>query len=1170
MKTGTGIVYTCDANVPASTCNYLNTTVAGYYNNIFTNANANIYIKFGTTGLGGSDGFINLVHYTPYVTALTNKAVKSSIQASALSAINTYATPAYGTQNIVGISVSLGTALGFTGLIGINAAETASCTPYTSGCYNEVITVADAASQASGGFSLYYDDKGGTEAANQYDFYAVVQHETDEVLGTSSCISTQSSSGLSDECDGPVSGSNGIPSVVDLSRYSSPAHLALDTSPSTAAGQYFSFDGGVDYGVGGDGGLPKVYNTLDNGDDFADYISSSPDCGTNQAVQDAEGCPGEDAGLTILNDGQSELTILNTDGFDIPEAAISSPAPGSTLSGSSATFTWSAVSGAADYAITVGTTGVGSSNIYASPSGGPATSQAVTGLPTSGKIYVRVFSYVGGFWTSTDFTYTGGSSSGPTVSLSPAALTFASTTVGSTSAAQTVTVKNTGTSTVTLTSETITGTNATSFLKSATTCGATLAAGASCTVSVELKPAAAGALTASLSIADNATGSPQTVALTGTGAAAQTLTVSLSPTSLAFASTTVGSTTAAQLVTVKNTGTGTVTLTSETITGTNATSFLKSATTCGTTLAAGASCTVSVEFKPTAAGALTGSLSVVDNATGSPQTVAVTGTGTAPLTVSLSPTSLAFASTTVGSTTAAQLVTVKNTGTGTVTLTSETITGTNATSFLKSATTCGTTLAAAASCTVSVEFKPAAAGALTASLSVADNATGSPQAVALTGTGTAPALAITLSPTTLTFASTVAGATTAAQTVTVKNTGTSAVTLTSETITGASATSFVKSATTCGASLAASASCTVSVEFKPASAGAKTASLSVADNATGSPQTVALTGTGTAATLTVSLSPASLAFASTSVGSTTAAQLVTVKNTGTGAVTLTSETVTGTNATSFLKSATTCGASLAAAASCTVSVEFKPAAAGALTASLSVADNATGTPQTVALTGTGTASATPTVTLTPASIAFPNTITGATSDAQVVTLKNTGTVTVTISSIALGGTNATSFLELGNCGSTLAAGASCSLYVAFKPASAAALTGTLSVTDTATGSPQKVTLTGTGTAAPSVKLSPASIAFPATTHGTTSAAQAVTLTNSGTSTLTLTSISLTGANSADFEALDTCGATLAASASCTVYVAFKPVAAGSFTASLTVADNGSTASQSVALTGTGK
>jgi hypothetical protein len=214
-----------------------------------------------------------------------------------------------------------------------------------------------------------------------------------------------------------------------------------------------------------------------------------------------------------------------------------------------------------------------------------------------------------------------------TVSLSPASLTFASTTVGSTTAAQTVTIKNTGTATVTLTSETVTGTDATSFVKSATTCGASLAASATCTVSVEFKPAASGTLTASLSIADNATGSPQPVALTGTGTAASTLAVSLSPTSLTFASTTEGSTSAAQSVTVKNTSTGTVTLTSETITGTNATSFLKSATTCGSTLAASATCTVSVEFKPLAVGGLTASLSVADNATGSPQLVTLTGTG---------------------------------------------------------------------------------------------------------------------------------------------------------------------------------------------------------------------------------------------------------------------------------------------------------------------------------------------------------------------------------------------------------------------------------------------------------------------------------------------------------------------------------------------------------------
>jgi subtilase family serine protease len=654
---------------------------------------------------------------------------------------------------------------------------------------------------------------------------------------------------------------------------------------------------------------------------------------------------------------------------------------------------------------------------------------------------------------------------------------------------------------------------------------------------------------------------------------ATTTTVSVSPTSLAFASTTVGATTAAQVVTIKNTGTAAVTLTSETITGTNATSFLKSATTCTTSLAVGASCTVSVEFKPAAAGALAASLSVVDNATGSPQTVALSGTGAAAttFTVSVTPASLAFASTTIGATSAAQVVTVKNTGTGALTLGATSFTGTNISSFLKSATTCTTALAVGASCTISVEFKPVSAGALTAALSIPDNATGTPQKVTLTGTGTAAStFTVSVTPASLAFASTTVGATSAAQVVTVKNTGTGALTLGATSFTGTGATSFLKSATTCTTALAVGASCTISVEFKPTAAGAFTAALSIPDNATGTPQTVALSGTGAAASGGGTLSvTASLTFASTAVGSQSAAQQVIVKNTGTTTVTLSSFTYTGTNTSSFVQTGINCGTTLAANAVCAVAIAFKPQSAGTLTATLNIADNATGSPQKVTLTGTGTGGSSGTVTLTPASLAFPNTIVGATSDAQLVTLTNSGSTAVTVSSIALSGTNPTAFLDLTSCGSSVAAGTSCSIYVAFKPASAAALSATLSVTDNATGSPQKVTLTGTGTAAPSVKLSATSIAFGTVAHGTTSPAKALTLTNSGTSILTLTSIALSGTNAAAFEALDTCGATLAPAASCTVYIAFKPATTGAMTASLVIADNGAASPQSVALTGTG-
>ena len=214
------------------------------------------------------------------------------------------------------------------------------------------------------------------------------------------------------------------------------------------------------------------------------------------------------------------------------------------------------------------------------------------------------------------------------------------------------------------------------------------------------------------------------------------------------------------------------------------------------------------------------------------------------------------------------------------------------------------------------------------------------------------ALSSTVLPATLTFVSTV-GVTSAPQLVTVKNTGSTAITLGTVSFTGTNASSFLKSASTCGTSLAAAAICTISVEFKPVSAGSLTASLSIANNAIGSPQLVPMRGTSTA----VSVLPATLTFVST-VGVTSAPQLVTVKNTGSTAITLGTVSFTGTNASSFLKSASTCGTSLAAAAICTISVEFKPVSAGSLTASLSIANNAIGSPQLVPMRGTASAALT--------------------------------------------------------------------------------------------------------------------------------------------------------------------------------------------------------------------
>jgi Pro-kumamolisin, activation domain/Abnormal spindle-like microcephaly-assoc'd, ASPM-SPD-2-Hydin len=547
--------------------------------------------------------------------------------------------------------------------------------------------------------------------------------------------------------------------------------------------------------------------------------------------------------------------------------------------------------------------------------------------------------------------------------------------------------------------------------------------------------------------------------------------VTLSPTSLTFASTPVGTASAPQTVTLKNSS-GILSINGIGFAGTNASSY-SGTTTCPfapTTIAAGASCTVSITFTPASSGTLTAQLEFFDNTTGEPQVVNLTGTGggtTNPPVASLTPASLAFASTKVGATSAAKVVTLKNTGGSTLNINAGgiTITGTNASSFTETATSCGSTLAAAASCTISVAFKPTVAGSLTATLGVADNAAGSPQTVSLSGTATAATgTTATLTPATVTFASTKVGATSAAKVLTLKNTGTSALTINSGgiTITGTNASSFAESATTCGSTLAAGATCTISVTFSPTAAGALTATLSVADNATTSPQTAALKGTATAATPTVSLTPKTIKFPNTKLGSTSTAHVVTLKNTGSGTLTINSSgiTITGTGASSFTKT-TTCGTTVAAGASCTISVSFKPATGGTLAATLNVADNATGSPQTVALSGTVPP---PIATLAPRAIAFTATTVGTTSAAKVVTLKNTGGSPLTINAggIKITGTNASSFAETTTCGSSVTVGGSCTISVTFKPTVTGALSASLGVTDNAAGSPQTVTLTGTG------------------------------------------------------------------------------------------------------------
>ncbi|MGA7221073.1 MAG: choice-of-anchor D domain-containing protein [Candidatus Sulfotelmatobacter sp.] len=726
-----------------------------------------------------------------------------------------------------------------------------------------------------------------------------------------------------------------------------------------------------------------------------------------------------------------------------------------------------------------------------------------------------------------------------TVQLSPASLTFGSQVVGSVSPAQVVTVTNTGSAALSITSIT-----ASANFGETNTCGASLAAGADCSVSVDFAPTTTGTLTGTVSIADNASGSPQTVGLTGTGTGAPA--VSLSPTSLTFTIQAVDTSSPAQNVTLTNTGSGPLTITSVATTG-----DYSQTNTCGTSVAAGANCAISVVFTPITTGTRSGTAVVTDNASNSPQTVTLTGTGGTP-TVLFSPTNLSFGNQTVNTSSATKAIKLTN-NTGAKLTFSKIATSAN----YSQTNNCTAGVNAGASCTIGVTFTPTATGVLPGAVTITDSATSSPQSIPLTGTGIAAS--ILFSPSSLTFANQTVGTSSGPSAVTLTNTGTAALTITSVAITGANGADYSQT-NTCGSSVAAGTSCSINVIFTPTASGTRTANITVTDSAAGSPQNVPLTGTGIAPT--VSFSPASLSFGNQVLGGTSSPMLVTLSNTGNATLTINSILITGANPGDFAQT-NNCGSSMAEATSCALSVTFTPTAAGSRQASISVTDNAAGSPQTVTLLGTGTASA---VSFSSSSVNFGNQLIGTSSGPSGVTLFNSSFATLTITSIAVAGTDPGDFSQSNNCGGSVASWSYCTINAVFKPTAAGARTATISVTDNAAGSPQSVALNGTGTTGgPTASLSPTSVVFASQNLVSTSSPQTVTLTNSGTATLNINSIVAEG----DYAQTNNCGSSLAAGANCAVQVTFSPSATGTRTGHLTFSDSDPSTLQTVILSGTG-
>jgi probable HAF family extracellular repeat protein len=548
----------------------------------------------------------------------------------------------------------------------------------------------------------------------------------------------------------------------------------------------------------------------------------------------------------------------------------------------------------------------------------------------------------------------------PELRISTGRVDFGYQPVGTTSAAQTVTLTNVGEVPLAVEGLSFGGPNPARFAISSDTgetapgVASLLVPGASRTVQVTFNPLAANSYASALVIHDNDThqGSVHRVPLSGMGGLPA---VSLGPPGpFDFGSQIVGTTHDGATIAIGNIGHAPLVIHRVTLTGAAAAEFNVTELS-EVTLAPGEDRTIVVRFTPAARGTRSATLGIESNAPGSPNQVALTGNGLAPL-VSISPGSLDFGAQAVGTINNAQAVTIQNTGDAPLDIQSVRLAGADPGDFaIVGDGWTGSHLVPGQIATLNLRFTPTTAGDRSASLVVQDNAASASQSVALSGTGTA-ALA-TLSSSQLQFAAQLVGTTSVEKSITLTNTGSAPLTLHGIHFIGANINDFAATADLTGFVLAPGQSRLIPVRFTPTAAGSRTASLSVSDTAPDSPQIVDLTGTGTAPSVTFGVSqldrPTRVSFGNQPVGTNSAGQTLTVTNGGTAPLTISSVKITGANAADFALSADSGGSILAPGKSRQFTLRFKPGTKGTRSASLTLSDNAAGSPHSIALQGVG-------------------------------------------------------------------------------------------------------------------------------------------------------------------------------------------------------------------------
>jgi F5/8 type C domain/Abnormal spindle-like microcephaly-assoc'd, ASPM-SPD-2-Hydin len=452
--------------------------------------------------------------------------------------------------------------------------------------------------------------------------------------------------------------------------------------------------------------------------------------------------------------------------------------------------------------------------------------------------------------------------------------------------------------------------------------------------------------------------------------------ISISPSSVGFGSVATGSSSAPQPVTITNSGSAAAPVDSIAASG-----DFSQTNNCGSSIAAGASCTVNVTFTPTATGSRSGNLTITTS--GVSNTVPLSGTGVAPGPIlSPNPASLTFAGTLVGDSAPAQTVTVTNSGT-----TSATVSGVTASGDFSQTNNCST-LAVGASCTVTVTFTPSASGTRTGNVTITSNANNSPTSIALTGSGIGSDTNIARGKTA--SASSANGTYVAANTtdgdantywesannafpqwlqvdlganytvgkVTLKLPPSSSWGTRTQTLSVLTSTNGTDFGTAVGSATYTFTSPTNVVNIPVPATNARYVRVNITANSgwpagQASEFEVYPSGGGSTNSANLSANPTSLTFGSQTVNTTSTAQNVTITNTGTAAASISTVATTG-----DYSMTSGCGGTLSAGASCTVSVSFRPTASGTRNGTLTVSSDAANSPTTVALTGTGATTST--------------------------------------------------------------------------------------------------------------------------------------------------------------------------------------------------------------------